>query len=354
MPSILNGYCTKSDKPREDAEEEAKEFLQIIEDSAAYQFGKNHSIAYCLLGYLCAYYRHYYPLEFITSYLNNAANDNDIKVGSEYASKIGIKVTMPKWGASKSDYFYDKTNRVIAKGLSSVKYMGGSVAEELYALSSKKYDHFVDVLKDINDKTSLDSRQTEILIKIDFFSMFGNQRELLNIYDTFRTRFKNGEVKSINKELIAGSPMEEFIKKYSNGMTKAGKPAKSYRIEDAMQILRDIEDKVLSVKMDDLDDKVKIENFNDVMGYYGYCSGKEEDRPKLYVVSTYPLLRKRDGVQFGYSVVTRSIGSGKESRFTVFNSNFDADPIKEGDIIMCKRYTREGQYFTLRSYEHVM
>lgn len=39
MPSILEGYCNKSPQPREVAENEAKEFLQIIEDSASYQFG---------------------------------------------------------------------------------------------------------------------------------------------------------------------------------------------------------------------------------------------------------------------------------------------------------------------------
>ena len=39
MPSILEGYCEKSPQPREIAESEAKEFLQIIEDSASYQFG---------------------------------------------------------------------------------------------------------------------------------------------------------------------------------------------------------------------------------------------------------------------------------------------------------------------------
>lgn len=39
MPSILEGYCAKSPEPRERAEEEAKEFLRIIEDSASYQFG---------------------------------------------------------------------------------------------------------------------------------------------------------------------------------------------------------------------------------------------------------------------------------------------------------------------------
>lgn len=39
LPSILDGYCAKSPQPREKAEQEAKEFLQIIEDSASYQFG---------------------------------------------------------------------------------------------------------------------------------------------------------------------------------------------------------------------------------------------------------------------------------------------------------------------------
>lgn len=39
MPSILEGYCLKSSKPRIEAEAEAKEFLQVIEDSASYQFG---------------------------------------------------------------------------------------------------------------------------------------------------------------------------------------------------------------------------------------------------------------------------------------------------------------------------
>ena len=39
LPQILDGYCAKSEKPREVAEEEAKEFLQVIEDASAYMFG---------------------------------------------------------------------------------------------------------------------------------------------------------------------------------------------------------------------------------------------------------------------------------------------------------------------------
>ena len=39
LPDILSGYCSKSEKPHDVAENEAKEFLQVIEDSASYQFG---------------------------------------------------------------------------------------------------------------------------------------------------------------------------------------------------------------------------------------------------------------------------------------------------------------------------
>ena len=98
-----------------------------------------------MLGYLCAYYRYHSPIEFITSFLNNAANEDDIKNGTSYANKVGIKITMPKWGVSKGEYFFDKENNIIAKGLSSIKYMGAKIAEELYDLSKgKHYTRFVE------------------------------------------------------------------------------------------------------------------------------------------------------------------------------------------------------------------
>ena len=39
LPKILEGYCAKSDKPREVAEEEAKQFLKVIEEASSYMFG---------------------------------------------------------------------------------------------------------------------------------------------------------------------------------------------------------------------------------------------------------------------------------------------------------------------------
>lgn len=356
MPQILNGYCEKSPKPRTESEQEAKEFLQIIEDSANYQFGYNHSIAYCLLSYLCAYYRHYYPFEFISAFLNNAANDEDIQNGTAYANKVGIKVTMPKWGFSKSEYFYDKEKGIIAKGLASVKYMGDKMATELYELArQKKYTYFVDLLLDaVNQLKIIDARQLDILIKIDFFSEFGNQRELLRIVDMFTNVFKKGEAKKISKDKVDGTRLEPIIKKYSIGVTKSGGIAKSYTLLDIESIMKECEKLIKSIGMDDLEDIIKVQNFKDALGYVGYISGKEEDRQKLVILNRFPARRRKDNVQFGYNIITKSIGSGKEARLTIFNQLFDKCPVNTDDIILCQGFKKQNGYFTLTKYCRVV
>lgn len=307
-----------------------------------------------MLGYLCAYYRHYYPLEFLTSFLNNAANEDDIRNGTAYANKIGVRITMPKWGVSRGEYFFDNEKRIIAKGLTSIKYMSAAIADELYNLAKdNKYDCFTDLLFDIDMKTSMNTRQLEILIKIDFFSDFGNQRELLRIMDFFYGMFKKGGAKKISRSIVDGSPLEAIIQKHAVGVTKAGGIAKSYTLLDVEAIMRECEQAVLSVGMSDLSDIDKVRNFYDLMGYIGYTSGKPEDRRKLYVLEIYPVVRRRDQRQFGYSILTKSIGSGKESRFTVFNALYNKDPIAKGDIIYCKSYERVGKFFQLTGYEKV-
>ena len=352
MPSILEGYCSKSSAKKEAAENEAKEFLQVISDSVNYQFGYNHAIAYCKLSYLCAYFRYYYPLEFITSFLNNAANEDDIKNGTKYASKIGIEVTMPKWGVSKSDYAYDKEQNIISKGLSSVKYIGANVGKKLYEIAHRRtYERFVDVLCALHEESAVDARQLDILIKIDFFSMYGNQRELMRIVDIFTNIFKRGEAVKVAKSKIEGTPMENIVKKYAIGVTKSGGAAKSYTLLDVKSIMDEVEDAVKELHLDDLSDVLKVRNFKDIMGYVGYVSGNENDRRKLYITSIYPVARRKDGLQFGYQVCTKSIGSGREGRFTVLNGLYNKQPIKEDDIIYCSSYerTKDG-YFRLTGY----
>lgn len=332
-----------------------KPFIQVILDASAYAFSWNHSDPYSITGYICGYLRYYYPLEFLTAALN-IFGDNTDKTSAivKFAKKHGIKITQPKFGLSKSNYFFTKEQNTIAKGLSSVKYMSKAVADELYDLSQAgRYEYFTDLLSDIFAKTSVDSRQLDILIKIDFFSMFGNQRELLAIMDVFEL-FKRGTAKQMSRSQIDGTQFEAAVRSHSTWKTKAGKDAKSYTLLDVPAIMRDCEDAVKAIHVEDLGLLLKARNFEEVMGYAGYISGNECDRNKLFVREVYPVRRKRDGAVFGYSVVTQSIGSGKESRMTVFKTRYEKDPIKPKDIVACKRWERDGIYFRMTDYEHVL
>lgn len=186
LPQILEGYCSKSDKPREVAEQEAKEFLQIIEDSSNYQFGFNHSTGYSMIGYVCGYLRYYHPTEFVTAFLNNANNDEDITNGTELAKQFGIQIIRIKFGHSRANYACDAANKKIYKGVASVKNLNDTVSEQLYTLSQNRvYNNFIDLLIDIANNTALNSRQLDILIKLDYFSDFGESNELTYISSMF-------------------------------------------------------------------------------------------------------------------------------------------------------------------------
>lgn len=257
---------------------------------------------------------------------------------------------MPKWGISRSTYSFDSERKMIAKGLSSIKYMGAEVAEQLFRLSQEKhYDSFMELLLDLNTKTALDSRQLDILIKIDFFSDFGNQRELLRMVDLFNL-FKKGEAKQIRKEQVDGTPLEPIIQRHAVGVTKSGGVAKSYTLLDVRAILLDTEKAVLNSGMKDLSELTKIQNCKEIMGYLAYITGKPQDRRKLFVMEVKPLYRRSDQKQFGYSFYTKSIGSGRESRFTVSTALYKRNPVRENDVIYCDSYITDGPYFRMTGY----
>lgn len=356
LPEIEERFVAYSSQHYQITEEECKKvikpFIQVILDASSYAFSWNHSDSYSAIGYICGYLRYYYPYEFLTAALNIFSDDTEKTAEiTKYAQKVGISITMPKWGISRDKYAFDKEAGIISKNLTSIKYMSSKIAEELYQLAhTREYTYFIDVLSDINKYTSLNTRQLDILIKLDFFSNFGNQRELLRITEMFFDMFKAGTAKKISKEKIDGTPIGDIVKKYAVGITKSGGVAKSYTLLDVDSILRETEIAIKELHMEDLSDVIKVRNFKDVMGYIGYVSGKEEDRRKLYVLDIYPVRRKKDKKQFGYSIITKSIGSGKESRFTVFNKVYEQDPIKKDDIIYCQGYEVDNGYFRLTRF----
>ena len=324
MPQILEGYCSKSDKPRKEAEEEAKAFLQIIEDSANYQFGKNHSTGYSIIGYYCAYFRYYYPLEFTTSYLNNANNSEDINDGHELAKVKGITIKPPKFRYSRAEYFMDKETNSIYKGMASIKYMNAEVSEQLYGLKDNQYDNFMDLLIDIYDKTSINSRQLNILIAIDFFEEFGKSQMLLDIVKLYenimskKIKSKKGEV-SFNK--IDLPYPQEIIEKYATEKSKEDK-YKQYKVENALGLCYELMNDIPNMEMSSID-KIRINL--DAMGECNYYF-EDYNPTTCIVVDVITKFKTKKAWLF-------NIASGHIAEVNIGEGYYNLQPFKALDVI---------------------
>ena len=351
LPAIFDGYCAKSDKPREEAEEEARTFLKIIEDSSSYMFGYNHATGYSMVTYLCAYMRYYHPMEFISAYLNNAKTDEDIANGVKLAGEYGIKIMPIQWGKSRAEYFFDPENRTIYEGAGAVKWMNNTVANDLYELSkSRNFESFVDLLYAMKN-IAIDSRQLQILIELDYFSDFGNAVELWCISGLF-DMLKQGDAKKISKEKVdEGTDWYTAVSHHAIGTNKDGSESKSWAIQDCYALLREMETNVFARHMNDYPVSVKVKAQIEYLGHVS-ITGRNADRSYLVVRNVFPLKRKNDGIQFGVNVLTTSLGSGKQSSFTVFNGVYNkCGAIHKGDIIKCLDWQRDGKYFRMTKYE---
>lgn len=318
MPSILEGYCRMSDQSRDVAEKEAKEFLQIIEDSASYQFGYNHSVAYCMIGYLCAYLRYYYTPYFIMSYLNNAANEDDIVGGFEMAKLYGYHILPPRFRYSIDEYVYDNDTKKIYKGLSSLKYLTKNAAEYLYSLRSNTYNNFIELLSQIEEDRAVDSRQMEILIKLQFFEEFGKNKKLLDTYNIFKKLYGRKTIAK-DKMDVLGLTVEDIDGCYEK------ETAKQYSGIDCLKLLAKLTDRVPNVSIP-LSEQVTFE-----MDIVGYLS-------TVYDVDKTICLVEDVDAKYTPRIKIYSLGTGKEVACKINKYTFKDYPLKRGQIIKCGKF----------------
>lgn len=201
IPQIKEGFAKTMAKDygmsQEESEEVIADFIQVIEDASNYLFSLNHSQPYSYEGYVSGWLRYYYPLEFLTVALNiNRDKEEKTNALIAYAHKMGIKINSPKFRFSRADYFCDSANRIIYKGLGSIKHMSAQVAEDLYTLRDEKFSNFIDLLYAIQELPNKpDSRQLDILVKIGYFQEFGNAKALLTGIEVFNKFYKCKTIK---------------------------------------------------------------------------------------------------------------------------------------------------------------
>lgn len=324
LPGILEGYCNMSSQPREIAEQEAKEFLKIIEDASSYMFGYNHSVAYCMIGYLCAYLRYYYPSHFITSYLNNAQNDNDITQGIELAKLYKIDVLPPRFRYSIDKYFIDDKTGNIYKGVASVKFLNQGASLFLYSLRDNQYETFVDLLIDLKNSSEINSKQIKILINLQYFSEFGGNKKLLTIYDRFDTLYGR---KTLSKDKIEEMNITpEIAIKWCEKETE-----KQYTGLDSIGLLKEIEKETPNENLP-LCEQISYEA--EILGYIN--ATYNVDKKLCYVLEV--------DTKYSPRVKLYVLQSGKEVTIKIRKQTYNKIPLLKGNIVCCQEFKEDFKY----------
>ena len=256
------------------SEEGFSETWQVVEDAAHYSFNASHSLSVAIDSIYGAYLKSHYPLEYFTVVLTMYADD--IERTSKLIEELpyfGITIQPIKFGKSGSDYTMDKESNQIFKGIQSVKFLNAQIGDELLELSKNKYDTFIDLLKDIKEKTTINSKQLTILVALNYFEDFGANDYLLKVIDVY-DKFATAKIIAKNKMESLGVS-EYLMSKYSAKETKS-----QYRDLDNAGLIKElcsrIENKPLSIT-----EQIKSE-----IEYLGYAIYTNQSVADYYYIVT--------------------------------------------------------------------
>lgn len=278
------------------------ETWQVIQDAAHYSFNASHSLSVAVDSIYGAYLKSHYPLEYFTTVLTLYADDMDrtSKLIAELPY-FNIEIKPIKFGKSGADYTMDKVNNCIYKGIASIKYCNSQIADELLGLSKNRYASFIDLLRDINDHTSVNSRQLSILISLNFFEEFGKNKMLLDMVDIYD--------KFANAKIIAKSKMESLGLSEYLMMKYAGKETKSqWRELDNAGLIKELcgrlDNKSLNI----------IEQMKCELEYLGYVNHVNDNMSDdYYAIVSFEVFKEPRKP----SVVLRRISDGEELKARV-------------------------------------
>lgn len=329
IPKIKDGFVKTMKNEYGVCEDEAnhliENFLKVIIDASSYLFSKNHSDPYSFLGYVVGYLRCYYKLETVTTAMNIYREDDDkcLEILG-YAKRNDIAINPIKFGKSGADYTMDKNTNSVYRGIASVKFCNRQIADELLELSKNKYNSFIDLLKDIEEKTSVNSRQLTILISLNFFSDFGKNKYLLGVVDIYN--------KFAHSKIIAKKKMDELgvsdylMQKY------AGKETKSqWRELDNAGLIKELCCRLDNNQLNVVDQvKAEIE----YLGYVNYVNPKMAD--DYYIVTSFVVYKD----ECRPSITARRICDGTEINTRIKQANvFKESPFGLFSVLQIEGFT---------------
>ena len=318
------------------------ETWEKIQTFMSYGYNTPHSLAMAYDSLYNAYLKAHLPLYFYSVALDMYSGDTErTNRLTEELKYFNIKINPPKFRYSKAKYHPDKETNSIYKGLASIKFMNDKVSEELYELKNNKYNNFLELLIDL-EKTSINSRQLEILIKLDFFSdEFGKSQKLLDIVEAYNSI--HGK-KQFKKDKLPLELTEDIVKEFAGKETE-----KMFTQVDTVSLLNKIIEVIPNKS-------IPIEKiFEAHLEYVGYIDWKDTSyEDKVCVISD--LKTNKWGTVFA---TLYRINTGTSMTMKVDKRYFANKPLEKFDIIKVatisekfKRRKVEGKWIVTDELEY--
>ncbi|MDM8534725.1 PHP domain-containing protein, partial [Clostridiaceae bacterium HSG29] len=192
---FIKGFIAKNN-----TEADARKVWQIIIDNSKYSFNSSHSLSVALDSLYGAYLKAYYPYEFYKVMLDLYTENKDIDKVSALKKEMeyfNIHIGDLQFGLNNTGFVIDKKNNRINQSLKTVKFINSKVCEDMKLLGETNPKTFAELLTLIKSETSVNTRQVDVLIKIDYFKKYGSIKKLLKFYEWFNTLTKR---KTFKKE----------------------------------------------------------------------------------------------------------------------------------------------------------
>ena len=289
-------------------EEGFEETWQVVEDASRYSFNASHSLSYAYDSLYGAYLKSHYPLEYYTVVMNSYSDDSERTARLTNEMKyFNIKLKNPKFRYSKGEYFFDRKTNSIYKGISSIKFISKNAGSILYDLKDNHYDTFCDLLVDIGNK--INSKNIQILIRLNFFSEFGTISKLLKIYELYTNLY--GKIQ-ISKDKYP--KLNNIFSKFAIKETE-----KRFTFNNTLPILKGIE-KHLKNKENDV-----VQLILDYFEYTGACDIKNNSYGNNSIVIDI-------NTKYAPKITLYSIKKGMTKEVKIYKKNY-INPLKIGDVI---------------------
>ena len=161
----------------------ATELFNLMEKFSDYGFNKSHSAAYALIAYQTAWFKAYYPAEFMAATMSSDMDDTD-KMQIFYLDAIednGLTILPPDINTSFYN-FMPTDAKTIRYGLGAVKGSGQAAIEAVVRerVANGPFTSFFDFCMRV-DKQAVNRRTLESLIKAGAFdTLHDNRASVLN------------------------------------------------------------------------------------------------------------------------------------------------------------------------------